>query len=172
MINETFINSIIVGTVGLLGAIIGGFFPNFIERKTREKIIKQSKLEEIYSEIEDWYNSAYKVMFIEFTLLIDGHINWNQYLDRIINNKYPQGGLKKIYIIIYLYFSELEKDFKTLHNTILDLDKYIHQDMKEFYLHGRDLNLLRSVHLKKTNIANASMEKLKEHMHILAKKIS
>ncbi len=85
--NDAIIQSIVVGAVAILSAFIGGILPNKIQSKTKEKKIKCKKLEELYINIENWYNTVFNYMCAELSLVFDGHIDWNEYLDRFIQQK-------------------------------------------------------------------------------------
>lgn len=162
--------SIIVGAVAILSAFIGGIIPNWIQNKNRINEIKREKLEELFIETENWYNSAYSVFYLQFSLVFNGHIDWNTYLDMIVEED-KKGDHKKSTIILYLYFKELEQDFNRVREAVIDVNTFINTDIKKLYLVGQDINSLREKYNKKVAYANKSAEILKEHMQKVAKRL-
>lgn len=169
--NNEAIQSIIVGVTAVSSAVIGGIIPNWIQNRNKINEIKREKLEELYIEIENWYNSAFSTFSLYFSLVFRGEIDWNGYLDLVIEED-KKGDHKKSTIILYLYFEELEKDFNRVKEAVIDVNSFIDRDIKQVYLSGEDIKPLRGKHYEKVVYANQSLDILKRHMQKIAKKLS
>lgn len=166
--SETIAQSLIVGGVAIISAVIGGVLPNIIHKKIKVKEIKRAKIESLYLDVENWFNHAFAIYALNFKLVLDGHINWNQYLDMIIKGDKSEGDFKRAKIIMYLYFNELEKDFTQLHKSIMELNDFIEGEVKLAYRKNAELSIFKSKHSDLVHQANNSLDILQKKMHKLA----
>lgn len=168
--SDAIIQSIIVGSVAIISALIGGIVPHSIHKKMESTTSKRLKLEELYINIENWYNMAFSILCIDFLLVLNGHIDWNAYLDRI-NSKKVQCEHVKTEIILYLYFKNLERYFIDLQESVVEINRYIDEEMKTAYLAKKNFDILRGEYMKKIDKANQSFDKLKKMMQDIAKNL-
>ncbi len=163
--------SIIVGLVAILSAFIGGVMPQWIQRRSDERKLRREKLESLYIEIEDWFNNAFNLLYIQFDLVYKGVIDWNGYLD-LINNQTYQGKYQKAKMTIYLYFNELEDEYNKLVQSVQDINELINGEIKQSYTQGANIDSFRPLHQEKIDLSLKLMDALGKHVRTLAKSLS
>jgi hypothetical protein len=159
----------IIGTI--LGAVIGGVIPHFLREKSAYKTFRRNKLEELYDDINNWINYSFMIP-INFYLVFSKTIDWNGYLDKIIETE-PGKSVKifKSEIIINLYFKELVPDFNKLTKAYQNINGFINHEIKNAYLAGDEILIFKSEFDAKVKGITDLVEKLKEHIKTIAQKI-
>jgi len=159
----------IIGTV--LGAIIG-VIPQYIRERSTDKAFRKHKLEELYYDINNWINFSFSIPIINFYLVFKKEINWNEYLDKIIESE-PGKNIKifKSEIILNLYFKELIYDFNKLSKAFQNANEFIHNEIKTVYLSGNEIIILKPEFDAKVKDITGLAENLKEKIKTVAKRI-
>ncbi|WP_332446133.1 hypothetical protein [Sphaerochaeta sp.] len=163
--------SVIVGLVAILSALIGGVMPQRIQRRSEERKLRREKLESLFIEIDDWFNNAFNLFCIQFDLVFEGAIDWNGYLD-IINNQTYQGKFQKAKMTIYLYFNELENEYNKLVQSVQDINALINGEIKQSYAQGANINSFRPRHQEKIKLSLELMDAIRNHIRTLARSLS
>jgi hypothetical protein len=160
----------IIGTI--LGAVIGGVIPHFLHEKFAYKSFRKNKLEELYDDINNWINYSFMIPIINFYLVFSKIIDWNGYLDKIIEAE-PSKSVKvfKSEIILNLYFKELVPDFNKLTKAYQNINGFINNEIKNAYLAGDEILIFKSEFDAKVKDITGLEEKLKEHIKTIAQKI-
>ena len=171
-INNPLIPAIIALIGTMVGAIFGGIIPHFLRVKTEYKSFRKNKLESLYDDLNNWFNTSYCLFVLNFYLVFDKKIDWNGYLDFINkSNIEKEKVFFKSEIIINLYFRELETDFKNLTKANQVIIKYINNDIKKTYLAGGDILAFKQDFHAKAMETTALAEKLKDHIKCIAQRI-
>lgn len=160
----------IIGTV--LGAVIGGVIPHFLREKSAYKLFRKNKLEELYNDISNWINYFFMIPIINFYLVFKKEIDWNGYLDKIIESE-PDKNIKffKFEIILNLYFKELLPDFNKLTEAFQNANKFINNEIKTAYLAGDEILVFKPKFDAKVKDITGLAEKLKENIKTVAQRI-
>lgn len=169
--SDLVIQSIVVGLVAIISALVGGILPQWIQRSENEKKLKRDKLETLYVDIENWFNNAFNIFFIQFNLVFKGAIGWDGYLD-ICNEQKPLGTHKKSEMTIYIYFNDLEKDYKQLVDSVQDITSFIHVEIQQAYIRGENIESFKSLYLEKVDVTLNSFNGIKNHIRDLAKSLN
>jgi len=160
----------ITGTI--LGAIIGGIIPHIIHERSTYKLFCKNKLEELYDDINNWINFSFMIPIINFYLVFNKEIDWNGYLDKIIESKADKHvRVFKSEIIINLYFKKLIPDFNVLTGAFQDANKFINNEIKNVYLTGNEILVFKPEFDAKVKNITDLAEKLREHIRIIAQRI-
>jgi len=160
----------IIGTV--LGAVIGGVIPYFLHEKAANKAFCKNKLEELYYDINNWINLSFSIQIINFYLVFKKEIDWNEYLEKIIESE-PGKHTKffKTEIILNLYFRELIPDFNKLTEAFQNVYKFINNEIKTAYSAGDEILIFKPEFDTKVKNFTGLAEKLKEKIKAVAQKI-
>lgn len=163
----------------ILGAIIGfglSVLKDFITEKTKKKFkeneLKREKAEELYILLEKWADFFFSQKN-HLVLVMDGHIDYNEYLDYIINEgEKNKVDFKRIDMIINIYFDKL-LSFDEKVRKQMEIVNNIEYEYKKEYENGnidgkQYINLLLSETLKTTE----SIDKIKKEVCILVKELN
>ena len=164
--------------VGLTGAVFGAaisalfgvIIPNYLRSKSEYRALRKNKLEILYDDINNWFTTTFCMVALNFYLVFDKKIDWNGYLDLIINSEKEKVFFKSE-IIINLYFKELETDFTNLTKANQGITKFINNEIKKAYLSGNDILVFKSDFHAWVLETTALAEKLKDHIKEIAQKI-
>lgn len=75
------------------------------EEKRHRAEVRRERLEELYSLLSEW-NKVMVSHFLEAKLALEGHVDYNQYLDRLILLEKPKGNLERMELIANAYAVE------------------------------------------------------------------
>ena len=96
--------------------------------------VRRERLEELYSLVSEW-NKVMFSSFLEAKLVLEGHVDYNHYLDRLIQLEKPKGHLERLELIMHAYASEqvpiLSEPYK-----FRDAMSGLMQEFKAGYLRG------------------------------------
>lgn len=146
-------------TIPLVIGLVAGFLPNIISNKYNEKCLRRNKQECLYESITKWYNRFFgQVQY--FILVLDNKIDWNQYLDYILETSKESNYLKNE-IIVNIYFPKISKPLKELTTSMQSLHNFIEDEIKESYKKGRNISLYKENVVEKLIVCNKLCEKLK-----------
>lgn len=146
-------------TIPLVIGLVAGLLPNIISNKYNEKCLRRDKQECLYESITKWYNRFFgQVQY--FILVLDNKIDWNQYLDYIIETSKESNYLKNE-IIVNIYFPKISKPLEELITTMQSLHIFIEDEIKESYKKGRNISLYKKKVVEKLMVCNNLCEKLK-----------
>lgn len=146
-------------TIPLVIGLVAGFLPSIIANKYNEKCLRRNKQECLYESITKWYNRFFgQVQY--FILVLDNKIDWNQYLDYIIETSKESNYLKDE-IIVSIYFPKISKPLEELITTMQSLHNFIEDEIKESYKKGRNISLYKENVVEKLIVCNKLCEKLK-----------
>jgi hypothetical protein len=169
-VSDLVIQSIVVGLVAIVSALVGGILPQWIQSLANEKKLKREKLESLYIDIEDWFNNAFNLLYLQFNLVYEGAIGWDEYIE-ILTKQESKGTFKKSEMTIYLYFNEMEDEYKQLRESIRDVSLLIEGEIKQSYIRGEDIRTFKGLHQKKIDSAIKNMDEVKNHLRKLAKSL-
>ena len=145
--------------IPLIIGFLAGLLPNIISNKYNEKCLRRDKQEHLYESITKWYNLFFgQVQY--FILVLDNKIDWNQYLDYIIETSKESNYLKNE-IIVNIYFPKISKPLEELITTMQSLHNFIEDEIKESYKKGRNISLYKEKVVEKLIVCNKLCEKLK-----------
>ena len=145
--------------IPLIIGFLAGLLPNIISNKYNEKCLRRDKQEYLYESITKWYNQFFgQVQY--FTLVLDNKIDWNQYLDYILETSKESNYLKNE-IIVNIYFPKISKPLKELTTSMQSLHNFIEDEIKESYKKGRNISLYKKKVVEKLIVCNKLCEKLK-----------
>lgn len=118
--------------VGLIGAIVGaaiGLFGSWLtskssikqlrvqlehEERVHTQNVKRERFEELYILLGHWLNAIFS-KYLHLTLVMKGEIDYNQYLDTIIENGEKQSfDFQRIEMIINIYGKELRPAYENV----------------------------------------------------------
>lgn len=146
-------------TIPLLIGLVARFLPSIIANKYNEKCLRRNKQECLYESITKWYNRFFgQVQY--FILVLDNKIDWNQYLDYILETSKESNYLKNE-IIVNIYFPKISKLLKELTTSMQSLHNFIEDEIKESYKKGRNISLYKEKVVEKLIVCNKLCEKLK-----------
>lgn len=146
-------------TIPLLIGLVARFLPSIIANKYNEKCLRRNKQECLYESITKWYNRFFgQVQY--FILVLDNKIDWNQYLDYILETNKESNFLKNE-IIVNIYFPKISKPLKELTTSMQSLYNFIEDEIKESYKKGRNISLYKEKVVEKLMVCNNLCEKLK-----------
>jgi hypothetical protein len=166
------LNFSIPAITAIIGMIIGAFLPHKLQEKSAYKTFKRTKIEELYSDINNWYNHIYSAYILPFYLVLKNEMDWNAYLDNINSSKMNNENIFfQSEIIITLYFKEIEDDFSKLTKEIQSLSSFINLDIKKAYKAGKDIFLFKSEFNEKVVKLNELAENFKVKLKHLARTI-
>ena len=149
-------------TIPLLIGLVAGFLPSIIANKYNEKCLRRNKQECLYESITKWYNRFFgQVQY--FILVLDNKIDWNQYLDYILETSKESNYLKNE-IIVNIYFPKISKPLKELTTSMQSLRNFIEDEIKESYKKGRNISLYKEKVVEKLMVCNKLCEKLKNEI--------
>ena len=113
-----------------ISAVFGVIIPNYLRSKSEYRTLRRNKLESLYDDINNWFTTTFCLVVLNFYFVFDKKINWDGYLDLIINSEKEKVFFKSE-IIINLYFKELETDFINLTKANQGITKFINNEIKE-----------------------------------------
>lgn len=167
--------------IGLLGVIIGAalsLLGSWLTNKSnirqlqiqlkhdeqvKNKNLKRERFEELYILLEHWSNRIFS-NYIFLDLVVKGQIDYNAYLDKIIDNTEKQD-FKRIEMIINIYGKELKEAYIDVLTSLEKYNKTV-QEHKKAYEDGE----LRAIQFEKP-LMDAQM-KLVEFKKALKKQVS
>jgi len=139
--------------VGLIGVIIGALLSTFgvwltnrtslkqlkiqlSHQKEEDKIsIKRERLEELYILTDKWLG-GFTNQFLRLTLVMNGKIDYNQYLDTVVKEgKSSQVAFERLKMILDIYGQEVKDDFKSIFDCRDEINNIISKH-KERYRDG------------------------------------
>jgi hypothetical protein len=155
-----------------ISAVFGVIIPNYLRSKSEYRLFRRNKLELLYDDINNWFNTSFNVFVLNFYLVLDNKTDWNSYLDYINkSNLEKEKVFFKSEIIINLYFKELEIDFINLTKANQAIIKFINTEIKKNYEMSDDIHIFKpDFHTKVMEII-ALAEKLKVHIKDIARRI-
>jgi len=160
----------IIGTI--LGAVFGGIIPHYLHEKSIYKAFRKNKLEELYYDINNWINFSFSIPIINFYLVFNKEIDWNEYLDKIIESEsVKHTKIFKSEIILNLYFKELIPDFNKLLEAFQNINNFIHNEIKTTYLAGCEILILKPEFDAKVKDITGLVERLKGKIRSVAQRI-
>lgn len=142
--------------IPLIIGFLAGLLPNIISNKYNERCLRRDKQEYIYESVTRWYNIFFSQVQY-FILVLDKVIDWNQYLDYIIESKKESNYLKNE-IIINIYFPKISKPLEELTTSVQSLYNYINNEIKNTYKKGNDISLYKEKVLEKLMVCNSLFE--------------
>jgi len=169
--SDLVLQSIVVGLIAIISALVGGVLPQWIQNFENEKKLKREKLETLYIDIENWFNNAFNIFYLQFDLIFKGVIDWDGYSDICIKQK-PLGTHKKSEMTICLYFNELDEEYKQLLKSVTDINKFINGEIRQAYIRGEDVNSFKALHQEKVDFSINNMKSLQDHIRNLAGSLS
>lgn len=104
------------------------------EKEFRRTEVRRERLEDLYSFVSEW-NKAMLSHFLEAKLALEGHVDYNEYLDRLIRMEKPKGNLERIELITDAYAVEQLATLKEA-NKYRDAMNSLMQSFKVAYLRG------------------------------------
>lgn len=121
-INFDLIYQLIANGVTIIVAFIAGYLPSYLNKKNDNLKSKSDKLEEFYVDVSEWFNSVF-LGLSGFNMVFNGQMTSNQYDEWFINNKIKNTQVRSE-ISLYLYFPNIEKEYKELIKSIQDAFTY------------------------------------------------
>jgi len=169
--NSSLLPAIFAITGTVLGAVIG-IIPHYFREKSADKAFRKNKLEELYYDINNWINFSFSIPIINFYLVFKKVIDWNGYLDKLIESE-PGKHTKffKSEIILNLYFKELIPDFNKLTESFQNVNRFINNEIKTVYLAGGEILVFKPEFDAKVKDITGLAENLKEKIKTIAQRI-
>lgn len=153
---------------GCLG-IAGSWLPYWVQAR-KEKLERQrSVLENIYDDIRKWYRNLF-IRYSYCVLVIDGELDWNQYLDKISDTT-ENSKHNILKIRINLYFTELTDAFEKLEKEMQDIWSYITDEIKAVYCSGHDLSKYKTLLYERMQKVNKAQEEFENEVTYIARKL-
>jgi hypothetical protein len=170
--DQNFLIAIVAFLGTILGAVVGGIIPHHLQEKSNFKLYRRQKLEELYVDISHWMNTSFWTCIINFYLVFDKTVDWNQYLDKIINLEDDKGfDFFKSEITINFYFKNLLPNFNNLVKALRDINRFINNEIKSCYLAGKDIIIYKSSYDNKVKNIVGLMDKLKSSIQEMTIKL-
>ena len=175
------LSSILIPTISaLVGALIGGtcsifasLIPQKMQEKTANKKFLKAKLEELYYELNNWYNNMYIYLIRPIPSVFKKETEWGFYIGRDdIQKMEYQNSHFKSQILINLYFNEILHTFNKLTIEVESVDYFIHNDIWKAQNEGKDISNLQEEFNKKVISSNFLFTEVKLAILELAKKLS
>jgi hypothetical protein len=169
---EKLVLLLVGGVIGFIASIAKDYFVEKTKRKYKEIELKREKAEELYILLEKWANFFF-FQKNHLVLVMNGHIDYNEYLDYIINEgEKNKVDFKRIDMIINIYFDKLlsfdEKVRKQM-EIVNDIEYEYKKEYENGNIDGKQyINLLLSETLKTTE----SIDKIKKEVCILVKELN
>jgi hypothetical protein len=127
--------------IGLVGVVVGAVISIFgvwltnrssikqlniqleHEKSTRADALKREKLEELYILVDKWLDGIFN-HYLKLTLVMRGEIDYNQYLDQVIEEgKKNTVDFSRLGMIVDIYAHELQSSYKKIMEARSEINK-------------------------------------------------
>lgn len=122
-INSDFIYQLIANGVTIIVAFIAGYLPSYLNKKNDSLKSKADRLEAFYVDVSEWFNSAFLQLSV-FNMVFNGKMTTSQY-DEWLNKNSTKKNQLSSEISLYLYFPNIEKEYKDMTNSVQEAFTYI-----------------------------------------------
>ncbi len=157
-INLDLVYQLITNGVTIIVAFIAGYLPSYLNKKNETQKSKSEKLEFLYIEVSEWFNSSFLGLSF-FNLVLNKQMTPSQY-DEWINKNTPNNNYLKCEINLYLYFPNLENEYKEMIKSVQDAYTYTWSIKNKQIITNEERQKFDLFVLK----TNSTFEKLKNKM--------
>lgn len=154
-INYDFIYQIITNGVTIIVAFIAGYLPSYLNKKNDSKRKKSEKIESLYVDISEWFNSSF-IGLTAFNMVLRGEMTSNQY-DEWFTKNCAKGNYLRSEISLYLYFPDIEKEYKDMIKAVQDAFSYTWSLKAKTYFNETEVKKFKDY----VALSNNSFEKFK-----------
>lgn len=157
-INYDFIYQLITNGVTIIVAFIAGYLPSYLNKKNDSKKKKSEKIESLYVDVSEWFNSSF-LGLTAFNMVLRGEMTSNQY-DEWFTKNCAKGNYLRSEISLYLYFPDIEKEYKDMIKAVQNAFSYTWTLKAKTHFTETDLKKYREY----VALSNNNFEKFKNKL--------